>query len=133
MDFHAWLELPNGTIIDPHFQYYDTIADCRGVAHEKHYQPANQMVQACIGKALEAWLQGIIEAYGGIGKVPMKCGFCFLNAFVLQQIRFPNAKMVIGSMGFGKKGKTWWEYGDPSWDKFHQFRNGDVLGQQRVK
>ena len=132
MDFHTWLELPNGDIIDPHFPFYDWVANSRGVAHEKQYHPANQMVQACISKALAAWQREIIEAHGGIDRVPMKQGFCFLNAFVLQQIRFPNAKMVIGSMGFGKKGKTWWEYGDPSWDKFHQFRNG-VATQQRVK
>lgn len=124
MDFHAWLELPNGEIIDPHFKRYDLIADMRGVSHEKHYHPANQMVQACINKTFEAWLVEIIGAYGGIDKVPMKCGFCFLNAFALQQTKYPNAKMVIGSMGFGKKGQTWWEYGDPDWDKFHQFKNG---------
>ena len=66
MDFHAWLELPNGDIIDPHFPFYDWVANSRGVAHEKQYHPANQMVQACISKALAAWQREIIEAHGGI-------------------------------------------------------------------
>tara|TARA_R110000851_G_scaffold61785_1_gene142273 strand:+ start:2054 stop:2452 length:399 start_codon:yes stop_codon:yes gene_type:complete len=131
MDFHTWLEMPDGTIIDPHFPAYDMIADMRGVSHEKHYHPANQLVQDCIGKTLGDLTWKMIAFFGGVDKVPMRFGFCFLNAFALQQTKYPNAKMVAGSLGFGKKGQTWWEYGDPNWDKFCQFRNG-VATQQKA-
>ncbi len=113
-DAHCWLQTPDGSIIDPHFYEYDMVCKEQNIPKTKHYCEAPIEVQCEIMKSLASWMKQCFEIIP-IHACPIIAFSCFRNAYVLKKTKYPDAKLVVGSMGFGHPNDVWWYFGDPSW------------------
>ena len=121
MYYHCWLTLPNGDIIDPHFKEYDELVRNRGLEPVKVYVPASKMIQELILTRLTTWMIQECEEYKYFDLIPIRYKHCAMNAFVLMKTKYPEATYTVGSMGFRYGNGVMWQFGNPTWDKYHQF------------
>ena len=113
LEGHFWLELPNGKIIDPHFDAYDSIIRINELTNEmcrREATPQRQKEQ--IKKFIIPYLQDTKTMYR-LGLIKPMGGYCYVNA-IIAKILFPKGTIKYGDAGWVRKdGKgVWWEFED---------------------
>ena len=107
VDGHFWV-VKDGKIIDPHFQFYNRVANIRGVSHNKNYLPADTLIQQVLIKKWTDWLKDVpLDGW----EAQASC--CGINAIAEQ--RKNGGELVFGSLGFGEDKNVWWEFGGVDW------------------
>tara|TARA_R110000796_G_scaffold249923_1_gene378254 strand:- start:38 stop:448 length:411 start_codon:yes stop_codon:yes gene_type:complete len=116
-DFHIWVENPYGEVIDPYFPQHQEICNDRGLdINKRRYQEWDNQ-EYYLNKHMrqtdfrENWDD---KAQKGYTKYYPKWARCPLNA-MYNYYKDPNYyRIVVGSMGWGKKGRSnivWYEFG----------------------
>jgi len=131
---HFWLELADGTIIDPMFEVYDAIKYMKGLEGEALYRPASEEIQRSMtmkhilpvmkkilvkSGAKEEFkrIQEVIksrekkdekdEARNEMSPLDASCyrgGYCHINSTINKYIYGKDSKIVYGDMGWKIKG-----------------------------
>ena len=119
MDVHCWVINPDGTLYDPEFKQYKTIQSKWGCTNHKVMQPFTSEKRNEVWHML--WKTSILPQFNASGKDATleffyqnpHYGYCYFNAYAYH-LRTPGSKMIIGRMGWKKKGLTnniHWEFG----------------------
>jgi len=119
IDAHAWVELENGTIIDPYFEHYSMVKMIRNLKGEPQYSKFSNddmVLQKCKDITKEGVRQYIKFSLAKNSNNPFwndwedRKNHCFINAYVNQKKY--GGKIVYGKMGWeDSKGDIFWEYG----------------------
>ena len=122
MDAHFWV-VRNGEIVDTYFEEYDMIKRANGVNPNEPviHCPASPEIQEMLISFIR---QTLIDEFGSMEDFALanemffdgeaRQGHCQINSFYEAFKR--GGQIVMGSWGFKKQGKMWWEYGGKDWD-----------------
>jgi hypothetical protein len=119
MDIHAWIEDDEDNLIDPYFFEYDLkkiINNCEGACCYKPLSPEKQkeIMDKSISLARSIYGNKVDERFF-LYKFYKKPTYnnCFLNCLAYKKYSKKNCRIVIGKMGWRKKGskEIFWEYG----------------------
>jgi hypothetical protein len=115
-DFHFWIETSWGEIIDPIFPLYREVCRSRGLDinkskyqewdNQEHWKKHHHIDKFL--KELQKWDEQTIKEF-----IPQQA-CCPLNASVKYLENPEHYRIVCGSMGWKKKGRSsvvWYEYG----------------------
>jgi len=119
MDIHAWIVDNEDNIFDPHFSIYDYIKEVNNCEGERCYEPLSPEKQK------EMFHKFMTQATNMFGKnfctktflykfyTNPRPTMCFVNSLAFKKCSKRNCKIVIGKMGWRKKGSNeiFWEYG----------------------
>ena len=115
-DFHVWVETPYGEVIDPYFKQHQGVCSLRGLdINKRRFQEWDDqerwLKEHHITGALEDWNKPDYPRFESQYPIWARCG---VNALI-NYFKNPNYyRIVVGSAGWGKKGRSnvvWYEYG----------------------
>ena len=112
IDGHFWVER-NGEIIDPDFEYYDTIKRVNKCKGKAIHLPASSIVQQVVIKAFKKGedFYGVKDS-DYLGRRP-QVNCCYQNA--RQEIIERGGTLIFGSMGWRNKTGIHYEFGGDGW------------------
>ena len=127
-DGHWWVELADGTIIDPEFKEYERIKQIRKLTHEKCYLPASPIIQAVFLRRQKEKCEAVEWNFADMKKNHWRPKFlcCDVNSwYFFLKHKEEGAKLVFGSFGWREKGsdKIWYEYGGADYKTVKDFRH----------
>jgi len=138
MDAHFWV-MRNGEVVDTYFEEYDMIKRANGVNPNEPviHCPASPEIQEMLISFIR---HTFIDAFGSMEEFAVgnemffdgeaRQGHCQINSFYEAFKR--GGQIVMGSWGFKKQGKMWWEYGGKDWDTPMAFVKNPVV-KQKIK
>ena len=116
-DFHIWVENPYGEVIDPYFKKHKEVCDYRGLdINKRRYQEWDNQ-EYYLNKFYEKstfredWTD---ELHEGFTKYYPKWARCPINSLYNYHKNPDYYRIVVGSAGWGKKGRSnvvWYEFG----------------------
>ncbi len=138
---HFWVELDDGTIIDPDFEVYDAIKYMKNLEGDRIYRECDSETQKdMIGmwvlpnmtRMLKKYKDNVKELtsftknadFEGLSIDSYEAGYCHINAMVNKIIYGKSARICYGDMGWafmGKPNKIFYEY-EHGWDGKHDDR-----------
>lgn len=140
---HFWVELDDGTIIDPHFDVYDAIKYMKNLEGDRIYRECDSEIQK--ERIRKCVLPNMIQLlrnphykddlkrltsytkdaeFEGLSADSYEAGYCHMNAMVNKIIYGKSARICYGDMGWafmGQPNKIFYEY-EHGWDGKHDDR-----------
>ena len=131
---HFWVELEDGTIIDPDFEVYDAIKYMKNLEGDKIYRECDseiqkQTIRSCIIPYMsllskELGLDEIkkirsytkLAEFEGVSDDSFKAGQCHLNAMINKVVYGKTARICYGDMG--------WAFKEKPNEIFYEFEHG---------
>ena len=149
---HFWVELEDGTIIDPDFEVYDAIKYMKNLEGDKIYRECDSEIQkerirSCIipymsklfrdykdeVKRLRSYTK--LAEFEGVSNDCYERGQCHINAMINKVIYGKTARICYGDMGWAFKGKPneiFYEY-EHGWDGKHDDRCDIMKMMERLQ
>lgn len=138
---HFWVELDDGTIIDPDFEVYDAIKYMKNLEGDRIYRECDSETQKdMIGMWVLPNMTRMLKNYKdnvkkltsftkdaefeGLSTDSYEAGYCHINAMVNKIIYGKSARICYGDMGWafmGQPNKIFYEY-EHGWDGKHDDR-----------
>ena len=146
---HFWVELADGTVIDPYFEQYDAIKYMKDLEGDVLRRPVGQDIQRSmmikhilpIMKQLKSpdfrchfeGLRSLVEMGDTLDDNNFRGGYCHANSVINKFVYGKDAKIVYGDMGWKLKGKNeiFWEFED-GWDGKHDTRINPIEMLRRL-
>lgn len=138
---HFWVELEDGTIIDPHFEVYDAIKYMKNLEGDRIYRECDSeiqkdMIRRSVLKPMTLLLRDYKDdvkrltsytkdaEFEGLSNDSYENGYCHMNAMINKIIYGKTARICYGDMGWafmGQPNKIFYEY-EHGWDGKHDNR-----------
>jgi len=147
---HFWVELADGTVLDPYFETYDAIKYMKDLEGDVIRRPANTDIQRsmtinhCLpimkqlrDESLKSHfddLRETIKMGDRVSDDSFKGGYCHANSVINKIIYGKDAKIIYGDMGWKFRGsdEIFWEFED-AWDGKHDTRINPIKMLKRLE